>query len=768
MATYTEHYNLKKPANLENYNVEDANSNNDILDETLFGKQDKIPGKGLSTNDFTNEYKKKLDSLNNYDDTDIKDGIKNVVGRTETLEKDNKTNKEDISNLKKQDISQNKLIEQLQKRNALLESQIPTGTAEGENITIKDSSNMPFKKFEISGNDYQETREGYNLLIPPATQTKNGITFTVNKDNSITVNGTATADASINFENLSLEAGTYKLTGCPTGGSATTYRLGINLSGNNFDIGSGVTKTISEAVTDKKAWLVVYSGTTVNNLTFYPMLRKVTGEEDKPYEQYGAMPSIDYPSDVRACGDNVNIFSPVNLSNCSINNDGSLNNKTDRICTDYIAIAVNKTIALSVEDASLFMGLAYYDMNKTFISREITHNSTKLIGTIPNNTKYIRAFVNYENEVMNENSIKNHKIKLEKSSTSTPYSEPGQGNMTINKSNKNIFDVEKFKNMFVAGSFEIYNGVECFKIPGGSKLYPFAGKKNTQYTFQFNLVGYTNENIGGFQFLYDDGTYNPGIYPGSKLGKFSMTSEVNKTVAGVRWGAWSAGHFFYIEKNTMQLEEASSATEAIPHQGKTYIIPTQQPFYEGDTFVKIDGVRYEKHNFKGHILNGTENIILSGSVNGIYQFNITVDDLKIASEINYKNDVLSNGFGSINYWTNSWLVDNVVLPIVKEKKIRFQTSKYIATEEFKTELAEQHSNGTPIYIVYPLAEPILIPCTDEQNAVLDEIEQDENYKNITHIYSEDEISLICNIEYYKDLETMFNNLNTAIVSLGGV
>lgn len=38
-------------------------------------KVDKIPGKGLSTNDYTSQEKLKLDSLNNYNDTDIKNRI---------------------------------------------------------------------------------------------------------------------------------------------------------------------------------------------------------------------------------------------------------------------------------------------------------------------------------------------------------------------------------------------------------------------------------------------------------------------------------------------------------------------------------------------------------------------------------------------------------------------------------------------------------------------------------------------------------------------
>lgn len=63
MSQYTEHYNLKKPASSENYDIDVANTNNTIIDTILHTKVDKKADKDLSTNDFTNEYKKKIDSM---------------------------------------------------------------------------------------------------------------------------------------------------------------------------------------------------------------------------------------------------------------------------------------------------------------------------------------------------------------------------------------------------------------------------------------------------------------------------------------------------------------------------------------------------------------------------------------------------------------------------------------------------------------------------------------------------------------------------------
>lgn len=100
MANYTKHYNLIKPEKSDNYNIEDVTIKNaDIIDEKLFEKQEKQPGKGLSTNDFTNEYKNKLDNLENYDDTTIKENISNLKTQNAQQNTNIQKNTEDIIEL---------------------------------------------------------------------------------------------------------------------------------------------------------------------------------------------------------------------------------------------------------------------------------------------------------------------------------------------------------------------------------------------------------------------------------------------------------------------------------------------------------------------------------------------------------------------------------------------------------------------------------------------------------------------------------------------
>lgn len=146
----------------------------------------------------------------------------------------------------------------------------------------------------------QETREGYNLLNYDTLTSKtiNGITYTINDDKSITANGTATANSTLNLIGvgsnypLNLEAGDYILSGC-SGGSKNTYVLEI-YNGTSYKANlDGSTLINFSEDTAIRVYIAIKSGVTVSNLKFYPMLIK--GTEEKPYEQYGTMPSPEFP-----------------------------------------------------------------------------------------------------------------------------------------------------------------------------------------------------------------------------------------------------------------------------------------------------------------------------------------------------------------------------------------------------------------------------------------------------------------------------------------
>lgn len=135
---------------------------------------------------------------------------------------------------------------------------------------------------------------GRNLIPFPyseGTTTKNGVTFTVNDDGSVTVNGTATSKTNFSFVSssnpiLAFPIGTVlSLAGGPSGGSGTTFFL--NLLSTDYtevitDTGNGGTLT-----TTKKAYYLYFrveQGVTLTNAVIRPMLNY--GSSALPYEQY--------------------------------------------------------------------------------------------------------------------------------------------------------------------------------------------------------------------------------------------------------------------------------------------------------------------------------------------------------------------------------------------------------------------------------------------------------------------------------------------------
>lgn len=117
---------------------------------------------------------------------------------------------------------------------------------------------------------------------------ESGMRFFTNKDNgSITVNGAATADTICKIGDIAVNGKkSYILSGCPAGGSNSSYQLICrNADGdiqNTNDYGNGVEFEIDE---NFSVYIKVSSGTVIENLVFYPMIRS-SAINDSSYEPY--------------------------------------------------------------------------------------------------------------------------------------------------------------------------------------------------------------------------------------------------------------------------------------------------------------------------------------------------------------------------------------------------------------------------------------------------------------------------------------------------
>lgn len=145
---------------------------------------------------------------------------------------------------------------------------------------------------------------GKNLIPYPyaeTTRTDNGITFTDNGDGSITANGTATELAVFHLCYTKavpdVIGQTVTLSGCPSGGAETTYRLRYQQGSISSDIGNGATFTV--AVKGQVA-IQFFAGQTANNLVFKPQLE--LGNAVTDYELYKAPVTYTADSDGKVSG----------------------------------------------------------------------------------------------------------------------------------------------------------------------------------------------------------------------------------------------------------------------------------------------------------------------------------------------------------------------------------------------------------------------------------------------------------------------------------
>lgn len=138
------------------------------------------------------------------------------------------------------------------------------------------------------------TRCGKNLIPYPYSRSdvysSNGITYVVNADKSITVNGTATAESLYALTtNLWLNPGTYRLDGVPAGdfgGSANPhFYMRDNFSGGfkKSVYASGGSITITKAGYHT-IFIDIMTGNTFTNAVFKPIL--VAGSASMNYEPY--------------------------------------------------------------------------------------------------------------------------------------------------------------------------------------------------------------------------------------------------------------------------------------------------------------------------------------------------------------------------------------------------------------------------------------------------------------------------------------------------
>ena len=594
-------------------------------------------------------------------------------------------------------------------------------------LIVKDTDEF-YGKLSIYGRQRQEKRAGINLIDVGKLKavTKNGINFTPNEDGSININGTATNDTSYFLRDGTLALGiyTYKCFGLPDNLYANCWYCG-----NAY--GEAVKKITSNAENRNYAIELKIPAETTLNVTIEPMLiaGEYTAETFPEYEQFGVMPSLNYSSEIEAVGDKKYVIESGSIEGqegINIVNQQRLRTK-DFIRKAYKQIEVN---ANGIDKVALFE----YDKDKKYIKS----NSWRAVPAtfeLSDNTAFFKyAFRKNDNSNLSVDMITN----LE---DSNKYIE-------ISTSNKNMYDESKItKGILISvtgtSSNNSHFNLSDFIKVRNSTTYTFSRDEPEKAESQFLVLEYDVQK----NFIKRQGNVR------NNTNKLTFTTNENTKFVRLQYRV----DYAYTD---LQFEEEESRTDYIKHRGQTLIMPIQQKMFEGDTFEKIDGVWYEKHNWLELVLDEEkinklteQNTDTTGMYRYLYKLteNVSITDKThaqgycthysmTASSGTYKKE---KGFAV----SRSTSDKKMYLCIYDEGE---------TLEEFKTKIANKE-----IKFYLQSEEPLLLKCTAEQSAILDKI---DTYKNGTIITTDNDlckISLRYKEDYDKRITALEKQINTA-------
>ena len=237
-----------------------------------------------------------------------------------------------------------------------------------------------------------------------------GLTRTNNQDGSVTLDGTSTGGSIYLSKPTLVEGHKYLIIGCPPGGSASTYYIGIN--GARDDMGNGGILTAG-GTGSAYFRMDVASGVQFNNVTFWPQLIDLT----KMFSA-GSEPTLDefkasYPDPKFAYNINGTLL-PVNIEGIETvgfnqwdeewevgkynNENGTKSQVTTQIrCANKIPIQPSTDYYMHVPYSPTTYGFAivlFYNDNSEYLSYIQIHSNGEQFTT-PSDARYMTLYLSH-------------------------------------------------------------------------------------------------------------------------------------------------------------------------------------------------------------------------------------------------------------------------------------------------------------------------------------------------------------------------------------
>lgn len=687
----------------------------------------------LETNENQFNIKKALHD--NWDKLDEFGGIVNT--KTVEIENKQKQHDTDISNIKQEQQDQNSKIENNtveNKDNTELLNQImgllPSTKGEGEHVTLQDTGETRFKKFEVQGNSKQETRSGKNKFdINLFTNN----TLITDKDSDTGSFKLSNAWTSLVMNNTNVvkifKANTkYKiivditLLSKPSNLSQTIYAgslLALQKAGVPSISILGIDRAIKEnwQVDEIKHIETIF--TTPNDLSefgligycYYTdnnkaegsfkfenvMLLEVT-EQDETFEQYGASPSPEYPSKIRNVGDNMNWF----------NKDGNYVEGSAKF--EKIETGIKVTVQSAGNYRYIWVDLG----GKELLGKKLTMSSN-IYANAQNDPKVII----YAGTKTSPSKSIIKGAELSKSIKAATFQMPDTF-----PEGTDSFRVYLYGNFMGTSQIGDYVEYRDFKIEEGTQATAYSSYNcgNAEIT-----VG--NKNLANTKIIK-----NTNIITVNEDGSLTLANNSN-----------TAGY-------------ASTGKKLNEQQTIVFPFTEGQKLYKGD-YLAENGIHHVRNQI---VLDGTEGWQLGGSGN-----NLINQRFYLAN-----NDIKPNGAILCNYFKEMYrgniqitVEDIEACNISNGRYIQIKINKKIAStvDGFKNWIKQKKNEGNPITLECEVESEIIEPYTQEQQEAYNKLKKLYSYNEQTNIFSKDEISPVFNVEAIKNLNATFAQLSATML-----
>lgn len=619
------------------------------------------------------------------------------------------------------------------------------------NIVIEDALNKNLKDYRVYGNTYQNSTSGKNLNIYPYNghTLANGITFTLNADGTLIIDGQNNNkgnSAFYFFSNSSnpriLEAGTYYF--IPPSNTHVQYVIYDGINYYNFKSVNNYHRTFQTSISAKAMYIQVSKGSSAifNGLKVYPMLSTtvVTEDDYEPYTGGQPSPNPDYPQKIVSCGDRTkNLLNVSNEYSVTTWQEIDVNLQPG----DYIVNCTDASTNVESGNTSL---MNFYHSDNTYDQSYLNRVDKVGTVTITAETTKVRIYSGGSYAVSNGKTTILTNLMIRKSNISDGTYEPYGYKIPFNVRSENLFDIDTISNIgggtnnngiitsttrSTSGTINLNFKFSDILVKAGETLYFSADiKLNNDSIGTFSTIN-DNVHAGATKIIYptlnnkyqryqtsytysnDETVKSMLIQIGNLLGSFEVSNiMISKDDSIIYKPYYNETTNIYLNEPLRGIGDYVDILDfkngKIVRQIYEYKITGNEPNYDKD---------HGEHLFRIRSLFLNNTFITGYGLSNMYRYN------PIQSGINaHTND----GEFALQYdrgYSHLFIKNN----------------SYSTVETFKTYLQNLYNNHTPVIINYPLETPT------EEDIELPNINLIEG-KNIISIGTE--VQGVFETEYY--------------------